>query len=131
MHAEASHSVSKGSSNEMTLWRWGSQALVGAVMSVGRPRGTSASSGASICGGAADKSGAAAGAAGLAAVWARENTRESIWNAMNRREVYATTSTRITVRIFAGWRFEESDLHRPDFGAHGYANGVPMGGDLT
>ena len=50
---------------------------------------------------------------------------------MNRREVYATTGTRITVRIFAGWHFEESDLHRPDFAAHGYANGVPMGGDLT
>ena len=70
-------------------------------------------------------------ASGLAAVWARENTRESIWNAMNRREVYATTGTRITVRIFAGWHFEESDLHRPDFAAHGYDNGVPMGGDLT
>ena len=70
-------------------------------------------------------------AAGLAGVWSRENTREGIWNAMKRREVYATTGTRITVRIFAGWHYEEGDVHRPDFAAHGYANGVPMGGDLT
>jgi hypothetical protein len=70
-------------------------------------------------------------AAGLAGVWARENTRESIWSAMKRREVYATTGTRMTVRVFAGWHYEESDVHRPDFAAHGYANGVPMGGDLT
>ena len=70
-------------------------------------------------------------AAGLAGVWSRENTRESIWNAMKRREVYATTGTRMTVRIFAGWQYEDGDIHRPDFAAHGYANGVPMGGDLT
>jgi len=70
-------------------------------------------------------------ASGLAAVWSRENTRESIWDAMKRREVYATTGTRITVRVFAGWRYEESDVARPDFATHGYANGVPMGGDLT
>ncbi len=69
-------------------------------------------------------------ASGLAAVWARENTRESIWDAMKRREVYATTGTRMTVRIFAGWYFNEGDTNRPDFAAHGYANGVPMGGDL-
>jgi hypothetical protein len=70
-------------------------------------------------------------ASGLAAVWTRENTRESIWDAMKRREVYATTGTRITVRVFAGWHFAESDAARPDFAAHGYANGVPMGSDLT
>jgi hypothetical protein len=70
-------------------------------------------------------------AAGLAGVWSRENTREAIWNAMKRREVYATTGTRMTVRIFAGWHYRQSDVHRPDFAAHGYANGVPMGGDLT
>ena len=67
---------------------------------------------------------------GLAAVWSRENTRESIWNSMRRREVYATTGTRMTVRIFAGWNYEAGDEHRPDFAPHGYANGVPMGGDL-
>jgi len=70
-------------------------------------------------------------ASGLAAVWSRENTRESIFAAMKRREVYATTGTRITVRVFAGWHYESSDVHRPDFAAHGYANGIPMGGDLT
>ncbi|WP_170425130.1 DUF3604 domain-containing protein [Ruegeria arenilitoris] len=70
------------------------------------------------------------GASGLAAVWARENTREALFDAMMRKEVYATTGTRIRVRVFAGYDFEESDLPRSDFAAHGYANGVPMGGDL-
>jgi len=70
-------------------------------------------------------------ASGLAAVWARENTRASVWDAMKRREVYATTGTRITVRVFAGWHFTRGDAARPDFAAHGYANGVPMGGDLA
>ena len=70
-------------------------------------------------------------ASGLAAVWARENTREAIWDAMKRREVYATTGTRIRVRVFAGYDFNESDLPRSDFAAYGYANGVPMGGDLA
>lgn len=70
-------------------------------------------------------------ASGLAAVWSRENTRESLFDAMRRREVYATTGTRMTVRVFAGWNYEEGDVHRPDFAAYGYANGIPMGGDLT
>jgi len=70
------------------------------------------------------------GASGLAAVWARENTRESIWDAMARKEVYATTGTRLTVRVFAGWDFEEDEVHRPDFAREGYRRGVPMGGDL-
>ncbi|WP_298855259.1 DUF3604 domain-containing protein [uncultured Ruegeria sp.] len=69
-------------------------------------------------------------ASGLAAVWARENTREAIFDAMQRKEVYATSGTRIRVRVFAGYDFEESDLPRSDFAVHGYANGVPMGGDL-
>ena len=69
-------------------------------------------------------------ASGIAAVWARENTREAIWDAMARKEVYATTGTRIRVRVFAGWEFEEADMTRSDFAAHGYAAGVPMGGDL-
>ena len=69
-------------------------------------------------------------AAGLAAIWARENTREALWDAMMRKEVYATTGTRIRVRLFAGYDFQESDLPRSDFAAHGYENGVPMGGDL-
>ena len=69
-------------------------------------------------------------AAGLAAVWSRENTRAAIWDAMARKEVYATTGTRIRVRVFAGYDFEEDDLPRADFAKHGYENGVPMGADL-
>lgn len=69
-------------------------------------------------------------ASGLAAVWSRENTREAIFDAMMRREVYATSGTRIRVRVFAGYEFVESDLVRSDFAARGYALGVPMGGDL-
>jgi hypothetical protein len=69
-------------------------------------------------------------AAGLAGAWARENTREAIWDAFKRKEVYATTGPRITVRVFAGWDFDEDEVHRPDFAETGYARGVPMGGDL-
>jgi len=68
--------------------------------------------------------------AGLAAVWASDNTREALWDALNRKEVYATTGTRITVRVFAGWDFEPDEVQRPDFAETGYARGVPMGGDL-
>ena len=71
------------------------------------------------------------GAAGLAAVWARENTRESLWDAMARKEVYATTGTRMLVRLFAGWDFKEDEVHRSDFAREGYKRGVPMGGDLS
>jgi hypothetical protein len=70
------------------------------------------------------------GASGLAAVWATENTREAIWDAMARKETYATTGTRLKVRFFAGWDFEKDDVHRPNFAKMGYDNGVPMGGDL-
>ncbi|WP_078059307.1 DUF3604 domain-containing protein [Tropicimonas marinistellae] len=69
-------------------------------------------------------------ASGLAAVWSRENTRESIWDALARKEVYATTGTRLRVRVFAGYGFGEADLPRADFAAYGYDNGVPMGADL-
>jgi Protein of unknown function (DUF3604) len=71
------------------------------------------------------------GAAGLAAVWARENTRESIWDAMARKETYATTGTRMLVRVFGGWDFAPEEVTRPDFARVGYARGVPMGGDLS
>lgn len=67
---------------------------------------------------------------GYAAVWATENTREAIFSAMKRREVYATTGPRITLRFFAGWDFADSDAHRPDIAEVGYRLGVPMGGDL-
>jgi hypothetical protein len=70
-------------------------------------------------------------AAGLAGVWARENTREALFDAMMRKEVYASTGTRITVRVFAGWDFQPEEVERPDFAAQGYARGVPMGGDLA
>jgi hypothetical protein len=69
-------------------------------------------------------------AAGLAAVWARENTREAIWDAMARKEVFATTGTRIRVRVFGGFDFSDEDLVRSDFAKNGYERGVPMGGDL-
>jgi hypothetical protein len=72
-----------------------------------------------------------ASASGLAAVWARENTREAIWDAFFRREVFATTGTRMRVRVFGGWNFIAKDLFRPDFAKYGYQGGVPMGGDLT
>ena len=70
-------------------------------------------------------------ASGLQGVWARENTRGSLWDAMKRKETYATTGTRIRVRVFAGWNYDEADVLRPDFAKTGYLGGVPMGGDLT
>ena len=70
-------------------------------------------------------------ASGLQGVWSRENTRESLWDAMMRKETYATTGTRMTVRVFAGWDYDEKDVLRPDFAKTGYLGGVPMGGDLT
>ena len=69
-------------------------------------------------------------AAGLAGVWATENTREGIWDALKRKEVYASTGTRMIVRVFGGWDFEQEDATRPDFARTGYERGVPMGGDL-
>ncbi|MDJ0848903.1 MAG: DUF3604 domain-containing protein [Myxococcota bacterium] len=71
------------------------------------------------------------GASGLLAVWARENTRAEIFDGMSRKETYATTGTRIRVRVFAGWNFGKDDLDAADFAATGYGGGVPMGGDLT
>ena len=70
-------------------------------------------------------------AAGLGGVWATENTREGIWDALERKEVYATTGDRPIVRVFAGWDFAPTDVDRHDFAENGYAHGVPMGGDLS
>ena len=68
---------------------------------------------------------------GLAGVWARENTREAIFDAMMRKETYATTGPRMLVRFFGGWDFAEEDaLHRLPADI-GYVKGVPMGGDLA
>ena len=69
-------------------------------------------------------------ASGLAGVWARENTREALFEAMRKKETYATTGTRITVRFFGGWDYGADDVFRPDAVSIGYDRGVPMGGDL-
>lgn len=70
-------------------------------------------------------------ASGYAAVWARENTREAIFDAMKRREVYATTGSRIVVRFFAGYGYRSDEVQRPGFEDVAYAGGVPMGGRLA
>ena len=67
---------------------------------------------------------------GYAAVWATDNTREAVWDAMKRKEVYATTGPRMTVRFFGGYDFDERDARLRDPGLIGYSKGVPMGGDL-
>jgi hypothetical protein len=67
---------------------------------------------------------------GYAAVWATENTREAIWEAMARKEVYGTTGPRIMVRFFGGWEFSEEDLNSRSPVFRGYEKGVPMGGDM-
>jgi hypothetical protein len=69
-------------------------------------------------------------AAGLTAVWATENTRGALFDAMERREVYATTGPRMRVRFFGGWGFEPDDALRRDLALLGYTKGVPMGADL-
>jgi hypothetical protein len=70
------------------------------------------------------------GAAGWAGVWATENTREALVEAFKRKEVYATTGPRITLRFFGGPDFAAADA-QGDVAEAGYARGVPMGGDLT
>jgi hypothetical protein len=70
-------------------------------------------------------------ASGLTGVWARENTRGEIFDALKRKEIYATTGTRMRVRLFAGWDFKPGDELAPDFAGLGYTRGVPMGGRLT
>jgi hypothetical protein len=69
-------------------------------------------------------------ASGLTGIWATENTRAALFDALKRKEVYATTGTRIKVRMFGGWHFKSGDDQRGDYVAYGYANGVPMGGEL-
>jgi len=70
-------------------------------------------------------------ASGYAAVWAKENTRESIFDAMERRETYATTGPRMVVRFFGGFDFEAADANNRMPAQIGYTKGVPMGGDLS
>jgi hypothetical protein len=69
-------------------------------------------------------------AAGYAAVWATENSRAAIFDAMRRKEVYASTGPRMQVRFFGGWHYAADDVTRPDVVARGYRGGVPMGGEL-
>ena len=70
-------------------------------------------------------------ASGYAAVWAKENTRASIFDAMQRKETYATTGSRMTVRFFGGWEFDNNDANNRQPARAGYAKGIPMGGDLS
>jgi len=70
-------------------------------------------------------------ASGWAAVWADDNTRASIFDAMMRKETYATTGSRMTVRFFGGWEFDKKDANSRLPAKVGYAKGVPMGGNLS
>lgn len=71
------------------------------------------------------------GASGLAAVWAEENTREAIYDAMARKESFATTGPRIQVRLFGGWDYTQMEANSNSYVQIGYEQGVPMGGDLA
>ena len=64
-------------------------------------------------------------------MWATENTRAALWDAMRRKEIYATTGPRMIVRFFGGWDFTEADAQARNPAFAGYGKGVPMGGDLT
>jgi hypothetical protein len=68
--------------------------------------------------------------AGLAGVWAEENTRASIFDAMQRRETFAVSGPHIKLRFFGGWNYAAGDLSTRDWVKIGYSKGVPMGGDL-
>lgn len=70
-------------------------------------------------------------AGGYAGVWAKANTRAEIFDAFMRREVYATTGPRMTVRLFGGFDFSEADFAGQGWVAAGYRRGVPMGGELA
>jgi hypothetical protein len=68
--------------------------------------------------------------AGLTGVWAEENTRESIWDAMYRKETFGVSGPHIKVRFFGGWQYGSDTMNQPDWVKTGYAKGVPMGADL-
>ncbi|QBY02991.1 DUF3604 domain-containing protein [Thalassotalea sp. HSM 43] len=69
-------------------------------------------------------------ASGYTGVWASDNTREAIYDAIERKETYATTGPRMTVRFFGGWQYAQDDANASNVAEIGYAKGVPMGGDL-
>jgi hypothetical protein len=71
------------------------------------------------------------GTSGLGGGWAEENTRESIFDAMKRKETFGTSGVRIRVRMFGGWGYPNDVLEKKDWVKIGYAQGVPMGGDLA
>ena len=75
-------------------------------------------------------SGTATGSGGLAGVWAESNTREAIYDALWRKETFATSGTRLTVRFFGGWAYPTDLLTQTDWVRTAYEGGVPMGGDL-
>ena len=66
-------------------------------------------------------------ASGLTGIWATENTREALWDAMKRKEVYATTGTRLKVRVFGGWDFKPGDDQRSDYVSPGLRKGCAHG----
>jgi hypothetical protein len=70
------------------------------------------------------------GTSGLAGVWAEKNTRESLFDAMRRKETYGTSGVRIKVRLFGGWNYPQNIFAQKDWVKTGYRDGVPMGGDL-
>ena len=70
-------------------------------------------------------------ASGYAGVWATDNTREALFDAMQRKEVYATTGPRMIVRFFASWDFQAGDANTRNPAVVGYTKGVPMGGDIS
>lgn len=70
------------------------------------------------------------GTSGLTGVWAEENTRESLFDAMSRKETFAVSGPQIQVRLFGGWEYTAATLADAGWVKTGYANGVPMGGDL-
>jgi hypothetical protein len=68
---------------------------------------------------------------GLAGIWAVENSRDALFDAMEQREVFGTSGTRIRPRLFAGWDIADNACELPDSAAHGYEHGVPMGGEIS
>jgi hypothetical protein len=70
------------------------------------------------------------GASGIAGVWAEENTREAIYDALRRKETFATSGTRIKVRFFAGYDLADAQLNNPNLVKNAYQGGVPMGANL-